>query len=81
MLRIRLKGLAKRLRKDREGSMNAKEFGVFAVIVFLGLVVGGWVTQLFGITGTDLLSQLLAFLVPVLAVYVLWKKLGTAVAK
>lgn len=79
-----LKGTAslkfKKMRADIVGAMKLTEFAVFSVIVFFGLLLGNWITQILGISGGDLLSQLLAFLIPVLAVYVLWKKLGEKMA-
>lgn len=68
------------IRADAMAAMNIREFSVFAVVVFFGLLVGNWITQILGISGGDMLSQLLVFLIPVLAVYVLWKKLGEKVA-
>lgn len=69
------------LRGDTSGSMDLKEFVVFAMIIFFGLILGGWITEAFGISGGDMVSQLLAFMIPVLAVYVLWKKVGVNLAK
>ena len=71
----------RKIRADAVAAMNVREFAVFAVIVFFGLLVGNWITQILGISGGDMLSQLLVFLIPVLAVYVLWKKLGVSLAK
>lgn len=79
--RFRLRSIRKALKEDSEGKMSAKEFVVFAVIVFFGLMIGGWIVQLLGIAATDLLGQLLAFMIPTLVVYVAWKKLGERIAK
>lgn len=69
------------LARDVAAKMSIKEFVVFAIVVFFGALVGNWIVQLVGISSTDLLGQLLAFLIPTLAIYVLWKKAGAAVAK
>lgn len=69
------------LRKARDGAMSVKEFAVFAVTVFFGLLIGGWIVQIIGIASEDLLGQMLAFLIPTLVVYVGWKKLGATLVK
>ncbi len=71
----------RRIRRDARGAMSIKEFAVFAVIVFFGFLAGNFVVQLLGISGSDILAQLGAFIVPTLLVYVLWKWLGASAVK
>ncbi len=69
------------LMRDTRGAMSIKEFVVFTVIVFFGFLAGNFLVQLLGIAGTDIFAQLLAFIIPTLIVYVLWKWLGASASK
>jgi len=78
---IRLMKRRRELIRNQKGSMSVKEFVVFAVTVFLGALIGGWIVKWLNIGSGDIFSQILAFLIPTVAIYVLWKKLGMKMAK
>lgn len=56
--------------------MRLMEFLIFALIVFIGGLVGNWLIGLFKIATDNLIGQVVAFLVPTMLIYVAWKKFG-----
>jgi uncharacterized membrane protein YfcA len=61
--------------------MNWKEYVVFLLVVFAGGIVGQWLVQVFRITSTDLVGQLLTFVIPTTVIYIIWKKFGQKAAR
>jgi membrane protein DedA with SNARE-associated domain len=60
--------------------LSSKEFIIFAVIVFIGFLVGQWIGAALKI-GDDPIGALLKFVIPVLIVYYVWKKWGMKAAQ
>jgi uncharacterized membrane protein YfcA len=53
---------------------------VFAAIVFVGSLLGNWILNIFQV-GDDPLGQVIAFFVPTVVIYYIWKKWGERVAE
>lgn len=62
-------------------AFNVKEFVYFAVVVFFGTLAGGYITSAAGLQGTDIATQTILFLVPILVIYVVWKNYAQKKAK
>jgi len=56
--------------------MRLAEFLIFALIVFVGSIVGSWFVSLLKISTDNLIGQVIAYLVPTLTIYIIWKQLG-----
>jgi len=56
--------------------MRLAEFLIFALIVFVGSIVGNWLVTALKIATDNLIGQVIAYLVPILLIYIGWKKLG-----
>lgn len=62
-------------------AISLKEFLLFAVIVFVGFLIGNFIVGLVpSINTSSPLGQLIAFVVPVLIVYLIWAKWGRKAA-
>ena len=62
-------------------SVSLKEFLLFAVIVFVGFLIGNFIVGLFpAIDVNTPIGALIAFVVPVLIVYLIWAKWGRKAA-
>ena len=62
-------------------AFNTMEFIVFAAVIFFGLMLGNWIVGFLGLSGSsNFIAQLASTLIPLLVVYLLWKKVGRKVA-
>lgn len=62
-------------------ALSAREFLAFAVIVFIGFLIGNFIVGLVPSINTNTpVGALIAFVVPVLIVYIIWAKWGRKVA-
>jgi len=62
-------------------AFNVKEFLAFAIIVFVGFLIGNFIVGLVPSINTNSpLGALIAFVVPVLIVYMIWARWGRKVA-
>lgn len=55
---------------------DIKEFIFFAVILFFGGLIGQYGANYLGVSGTDVVSRAIAFLVPTVVIYVIWVNWG-----
>ncbi len=55
---------------------NVREFVVFAVILFFGGLMGQYAIGYFGLSGTDMTTQAIIFIVPTLIIYLIWINFG-----
>lgn len=62
-------------------ALKAKEFVVFALVVFIGSLLGSFILGLFpAINPKEPFGAFVAFIIPVLLVYIIWKKWGERAA-
>jgi len=64
----------------RRAKLSFMEALMFALVVFFGGIIGNWIVSLLGLSGGDIITQALVFLIPVLVIYVIWKKWGEKAA-
>jgi len=65
---------------NRRGSIKLGEFLIFALVVFFGGIIGNWLIAVLGLSGSDIITQALVFLIPVAIIYLIWKKWGEKTA-
>jgi len=61
-------------------SFKLGEFIIFALVVFFGGIIGNWLIAILGLSGGDIITQALVFLIPVAIIYYIWKKWGEKTA-
>ena len=64
----------------RRAELSFSEALMFALVVFFGGIIGNWIVSILGLSGGDIITQALVFLIPVLVIYVIWKKWGEKAA-
>jgi len=64
----------------RRAGLSFSEALMFALVVFFGGIIGNWIVSILGLSGGDIITQALVFLIPVLVIYVIWKKWGEKAA-
>ena len=62
------------------GEITVRGVLVFAAVVFIGMMIGNWIVGALNL-GEDPLSQVFAFFIPTVVVYVIWKKWGEKAAE
>jgi len=62
-------------------ALTAKGFIVFAIIIFIGYLLGNFILSLFPVINPkEPIGALLTFIIPVLIVYIIWEKWGKKAA-
>jgi len=72
----------KGFRRAKKGKLSAREAIVFAIVAFIGLWIGNFVNAYLPDefkAGT--VGGIVSFLIPILIVYVLWKRFGERAAR
>jgi len=64
----------------RRAKLSLTEALMFALVVFFGGIIGNWIVSILGLSGGDIITQALVFLIPVFVIYVIWKKWGEKAA-
>jgi len=55
--------------------INVRKFAIFAIIVFLGSLIGGWIVENVPLP-EGILGSAIAFLIPILVLYLLLQRFG-----